>query len=191
MRNLICLLVAISMLFIITPEKLYGSAVASQYEVEYEYLTPIDNDRNITTSSLNIFKKISDEKNSLSSYSGITITRPRGEISFDGETSDSSSFGIGPVYLIRYEPFKFGKASVSLDMSGGFILYNEKFPAGGRVYNFMWRIGPQFIYKIGENSSLNIGYKLMHVSNGSSIFGKGHNPAYNARGFSFGILTHF
>jgi hypothetical protein len=59
-----------------------------------------------------------------------------------------------------------GKLYEALDMSGGFIVYDKTFPAEGRYYNFMWRIGPRFIYKISENSSVNIGYMLMHVSNG-------------------------
>ncbi|MEN6620696.1 MAG: acyloxyacyl hydrolase [Smithella sp.] len=72
-------------------------------------------------------------------------------------------------------------------MSGGFIVYDKTFPAGGRYYNFMWRIGSQFIYKISKDSSVNVGYMLMHVSNGF----KTHNPGYNARGISLGFVTNF
>ncbi|MBP2651615.1 MAG: Lipid 3-O-deacylase-related protein [Firmicutes bacterium] len=191
MRNLICLVMVINLLLICMPGKSYAYATDSQSEMEWEYLTPIDNDRDVTTLSLNILKKIPAKKSNFSSYRGITITRPRGEISLNGETRDSSAVGIGPVYMIRYEPFQSGRMAFSLDMSGGLLLYDKKFPAGGRNYNFMWRIGPQLIYKIGENYSVNIGYKLMHVSNGGTIFGKGHNPSYDAKGFSLGILTHF
>ncbi len=101
---------------------------------------------------------------------------------------DSSAVGIGPVYMIRNEKDLSGKLSAAFDMSGGFIVYDKIFPVGGRYYNFMWRVGPQFIYKISENSPANIGYMLMHVSTG----GVGaHNPSYNAQGVSLGFLTKF
>jgi hypothetical protein len=89
--------------------------------------------------------------------------------------------------MIRDEKYHSGKLSAALDMSGGFIVYDKIFPNGGKYYNFMWRIGPQFIYKISENSSVNIGYMLMHVSNGL----KAHNPSYNAHGVSLGFVTNF
>jgi hypothetical protein len=89
--------------------------------------------------------------------------------------------------MIRYEKYHSGKLSAAFDMSGGFIVYDKTFPAGGKCYNFMWRAGPKFIYKINENTSVNIGYMLMHVSNGL----KTHNPSYNAHGASLGFVTNF
>jgi Lipid A 3-O-deacylase (PagL). len=90
--------------------------------------------------------------------------------------------------MIRNEKHLSDKLSVAVDMSGGFVIYNKKFPTGGEYYNFMWRIGPQFIYKISENSSVNIGYMIMHVSNGGL---KTNNPSYNAHGVSLGFVTNF
>jgi len=51
----------------------------------------------------------------------------------------------------------------------------------------MWRIGPRLNYKISENSSVSIGYMLIHVSNGL----KTHNTSYNAHGVSLGFVTNF
>jgi hypothetical protein len=89
--------------------------------------------------------------------------------------------------MIRNEKKLSEKLTGAFDMSGGFILYDKAFPAEGRSYNFMWRMGPRFIYKISENSSVNIGYMLMHVSNGL----KTHNPGYNAHGVSLGLVINY
>ncbi|CQR74944.1 hypothetical protein SpAn4DRAFT_4301 [Sporomusa ovata] len=89
--------------------------------------------------------------------------------------------------MIRAEKPYAGKLSAALDMSGGVILYDKPFPAGGRYYDFMWRVGPKFIYKFNDNSSINVGYMLMHVSNGF----KTHNPGYDAHGISFGFVTNY
>jgi len=191
MRKIICLVIILNILLGFMPEKSLASSGSTEREIELEYLTPLDNDRDINTFSIHILNKIPAKNSSISFYNGLTITRPQGEIFSGGEKCDSSAFGIGPVYLARYEPFHSGKLAFSLDMSDGLILYNKKFPVEGRIYNFMWRAGPQFSYKFDQNTAVSIGYKLMHVSNGSSIFGKGHNPSYNASGFSLSIVTHF
>lgn len=186
MRKLICFVIVINFLMICMPGKSYCYAADSKLELNWDYLIPHENNRNLNTTSLHILTKISETKNR-SIYRGITITRPQGNITFQQQTQDSSAVGIGPVYMIRNEKYHAGKLSVAFDMSGGFIIYNKPFPSGGKCYNFMWRIGPQFIYKISENSSVNIGYMLMHVSNGL----KTHNPSYNAHGVSLGFVTNF
>jgi hypothetical protein len=91
--------------------------------------------------------------------------------------------------MIRNEKKVSGKLDAAFDMSGGVIVYDKKFPAGGECYNFMWQIGPRFIYKFSQNSSVNIGYMLMHVSNG--LHYPNPNPSYNAHGVSFGFVTNF
>jgi hypothetical protein len=185
-RRLICLVIAINFLLIFMPEKSYCYAANSNFELEWDHLSPRESDRNLDTLSLHILKKISETKNR-SVYAGITITRPRGDITVDQQSQDSTVVGVGPVYMIRNEKYHSGKLAAAFDMSGGFIVYNKKFPAGGEFYNFMWRAGPQLIYKMNENSSVNLGYMLMHVSNGL----KTHNPSYNAHGVSFGFMSKF
>jgi hypothetical protein len=135
-----------------------------------------------------MLKKIS-EKKGRSVYRGITMTRPHGTVTLDGQTQpqDSSAVGFGPVYMVRNEKFHSGKLSAVVDMSGGLIVYDKAFPEGGKNYNFMWRIGPQVIYKFSENASFNIGYIGMHVSNGL----KTHNPSYNAHGATVGFVAKF
>lgn len=188
MRRLIYFVIVINFLLIWLPGKSYCYAADSKLEMDWDYLTHAHfRDRYIDTVSLHILENIS-KKNNRSIYRGITVTRPYGYLINDNQqTKDSSAVGIGPVYMIRNEKDLSGKLSAALDMSGGFIVYDKKFPAGGEYYNFMWRIGPQLIYKAGDNSSVNIGYMLMHVSNGLRT----HNPSYNAQGISLGFVTKF
>nr|WP_284708358.1 acyloxyacyl hydrolase [Sporomusa sphaeroides] len=164
----------------------YCYAADSNLELEWDQLTPHGKNRNLNTVSLHILKKFPEAHNR-SIYRGITITQPRGDINWENQNRNSSAVGVGPVYLLRYEKDQPGKLSAAFDMSGGFIIYNKKFPAGGQYYNFMWRIGPRFIYKITENSSVNLGYTLMHVSNGLRT----HNPGYDAHGVSLSFVTKF
>lgn len=187
MRRLICLVIVINFLLICMPGRSYGYAANSKLELDWDYLTHTHfQDRYIDTVSLHILENISETKNR-SVYRGITITRPFGYINDNNQSKNSSSVGIGPVYMIRNERKLSGKLYEALDMSGGFIIYDKTCPAEGRPINFMWRIGPRFTYKISENSSVNIGYMLMHVSNGFRT----HNPSYNAHGFSLGFVRSF
>lgn len=161
-------------------------AAAEKGEVTVDYLKPTAADRDINTVSLHVLEKISQNKQR-SVYRGITVTRPYGHSEKDGVVRDSSAVGVGPTYMIRNEFWQAGKWRGAVDMSGSFIIYDKSFPAEGRSFNFMWRIGPQFSYQFNQDTSLNLGYMLMHVSNGC----KSQNPSYNARGFSLGLVSHF
>lgn len=184
MRRLICLVIVINFLLIFMPVESY--AAEAKVELDWDYLNAYSNASDLDTLSLHILKKFSKTK-TRSIYRGITVTRPHGNITLNHQTQNSSAVGVGPVYMIRNEKYHSGKLTAAIDMSGGLIIYDKAFPAGGRHYNFMWRIGPQFIYKINEDSSLNVGYMLVHVSNGF----KTHNPGYDSRGVSLGFTTKF
>lgn len=182
MRKLIYLVTVITFLLLSMPGISY--AVGSGLELDWDYMHSHVKERDLTTISLHIFEKIS-ARNNRSVYRGITVTRAYGDIFFEEKTRDSPAVGIGPVYMIRNEKQLSKKLSAAFDISGGFIIYDRSFPAGGRWYNFMWRIGPQFIYKISDNSAVHVGYKLMHVSNGL----QSHNPGDDTHGVSFGYVT--
>jgi len=185
-RRYVCFALVFTFILICVPGKSYAND--SKLELEWDYLTHWHfNGRYIDTASLHILENVSRTDNK-SVYRGITITRPHGHIINDQQqTKDSSAVGVGPVYMIRNERMLSGKLYEALEASGGLILYDKAFPAGGRAYNFMWRIGPQFIYKINENSSVNVGYMFMHVSNGF----KTHNPGYNAHGASLSFVMKY
>jgi lipid A 3-O-deacylase len=188
MRRLICLVMLVNFLLILMPGQSYCYAAESKLELDWDYLTPKQSDRDLDTVSVHILKKISETKNK-SFYRGITITRPLGNVTLEHQTQsqDSSAVGIGPIYMFRTEKHYSGKLSSALDISGGVILYDKPFPAGGRYYDFMWRVGPKLIYKFNEDSSVNVGYTLMHVSNGFRT----HNPGYDAHGISLGFVQKF
>jgi len=198
MRRLIFAVMIIQFLLISLPAKSFCYAAdpkleaatkletAPKLEVNWDYLTPYSNDRKLDTISLHIMEKISATA-TRSVYRGITLTRSYGNVTLTNlnqhNSRESSAAGIGPFFMVRNEKYHSGKLSAAIDMSGSLILYDKVFPAGGRPFDFMWRIGPQLIYKFNKNSTMNIGYMVMHVSDGL----KTHNPGYNAHGFSLGF----
>ena len=169
----------------------------SKYKLEFgaEYLWSVEDDREIQTMSFNavigkeFFKKIH-----LSPYGGITATYAWGNIiqlndNFQEVKYDNAAFGIGPVFMVRFEPLVYRGFSLGVDASGGIIFYTEDFPAGGDFYNFMWRIGPTVAWRINNKHAINAGYRWMHVSNGQGL-GQ-HNPSYAAQGISVNFDRYF
>ncbi len=202
MRKFVCLIFLLTLLVTGSPvttfgfpEEEKGGLIAYGPEFELEYLAPTaERRRDIDTISFNILKEDHDHGR-VGFYKGITLTRAWGEMTRLGVTSHCEAYGIGPTYLMRIGVKKWDKAALFLDMSGALILWDKKFPTNGDIYDFMWRIGPKFSYQIGKRTFLNIGYKLMHVSNGqwnwSSMEPSPHNPSYNAKGFSLAIVHSF
>lgn len=188
MRRLIYLAIVFSFLLAFIPGQsdCYAAGSDPKLEVEWDYLSPHGVDNDINTVSLHMFTKFAESK-TRSMYRGITVTRTYGDKTLENKAYDSSAVGIGPMYLIRDEKYHAGKLTAAVDMSGGIMVYNNVFPAGGRHYDFMWRIGPRLIYKFNENSSLNVGYMFAHVSNGMRT----HNPGYDGRGISVGFVANF
>lgn len=170
----------------------------ARYKIEpsLEYLFPTDIDRDIQTVAFNIlggmefFKKMP-----LSIYGGVTGTYVWGTIvqwddNFNDVTYKNKTFGIGPVFLIRYEPFSYAGFSISPDFGGGVIFYLEDFPYGGDFYNFMWRVGGSINYRMDNNKyAFNLNAKWMHVSNGQGL--GPHNPSYEAVGLGLGLARYF
>lgn len=186
MRRCICLVMAITVLLMLVPGMSFCYAADSKAEVDWDYLIPFHEDRDLDTVSLHIMKKFSEVKGR-SLYRGITVTRPYGDIFYENRLRESSAVGVGPTYMVRFERAHSAKFTTAFDISGGLILYDKTFPAGGKQYNFMWRVGPRFIYKIDDNSSVNVGYMAMHVSNGL----QNDNPSYDAYGLSVGFTSKF
>lgn len=164
-------------------------------EFGLEYLWPISGDRQIQTASIDfLVGKEFCQKTHISLYAGATLTRAWGHILqfnefFQDVRYDNSAYGIGPNFLMRWAPIRLKRLSLSLDTSGGIIIYSEDFPAGGDFYNFMWRIGPSLLYQITSSSTLVLGYKWMHVSNGQGMTDK--NPSYEGRGLSLHVSRYF
>jgi lipid A 3-O-deacylase len=195
-------LIFMTALFLISlPMNTYGypseakeGLTAEKTEFEMEYLVPTGERRDIDTISLNIFKEVRNNGR-VAFYNGITLTHAWGDMTQSGVKSDCAAYGIGPTYLVRIGVKEWDNAAFSFDMSGALIFYDKDFPNNGDFYNFMWRIGPKFSYRIAEYMILNIGYILMHVSNGQlywpELTGTAHNPAYNAKGLSLTVVYCF
>ncbi len=205
-----CLLVFITIfLLIIGATNAFGylETKDTQPELELEYFAPLhEKDRNIKTISLNL-QKVNYADDFVSVHSGFTLTRAWGDMTRRGVYSNCNAWGIGPSGLIRlrlmglnFLGYSGGDVvELSLDMSGALIFWNKNFPTGGDFYDFMWRVGPKLSCLIGEKTVLNIGYKIMHVSNGQwewdglKTEGKAtdRNPSWNAKGITVTIVTYF
>ena len=74
-----------------------------------------------------------------------------------------------------------------LEFSGSFLIYSKAFPAQGRPWGFMWRIGPRLTWKYTKNNSFSLGYMFSHSSNGMRT----KNPGHDSFGFSIGFNHNF
>lgn len=165
-----------------------------EIEIGIEYCEPLEEDRHIETISVNVLVPIHQKtgSKSLEFYKGITLTRPWGSIHCKEIDPDSSAFGVGPVYCARKQWTLGDKWQIVTDFSGGLIIYSDNFPAGGDIYNFMWRLGPKLVYRVSDGLDWIVGYELMHVSNGQlSNTTPSHNPSYNAGGFTISMNRRF
>lgn len=167
----------------------------SKLELSGEYLIPTKYSDKIQTISFHSFFWKPYLKNiSLKINIGLSSTYAWGYTSYYRIKSDTtfktdhktSAFGVGPALQIDYAPIKIKNISVNVEASGGFILYSNRFPYGGDVYNFMFRAGPSIEYKINNHYVFKIGYRWMHVSNGKGL-GK-QNPFYEAQGINLGFI---
>jgi lipid A 3-O-deacylase len=156
-------------------------------ELEIDYLHPMNfKDRHIDTYSMHLFESIGNI-NHTDVYRGFTITRATGYLTKDNEEKDSEALGVGYTYLLRKKKNISKKVALAFDVSGGLVLYNQAFPATGRAYNFMWRVGPRVIYMPTARTPLSLGWTYMHVSNGMQA----HNPGYNSGGVTIGFGGDF
>ena len=156
-------------------------------ELEIEYLHPMNfTNRHIDTYSIHILESVGNIHHT-DVYRGFTITRATGSLTEDNEKRDSDALGIGYTYLFRKKKNISKKVALAFDASGGLVLYDQAFPANGRAYNFMWRVGPRVIYMPTARTSISLGWTYMHVSNGMQT----HNPGYNSGGVTLGLGWDF
>jgi len=167
----------------------------SKFGIGAEYLAPTKyNDKIQTVSMHAVFWKQYFKNISILINPGITTTYAWGytadltlNAGAGGETNHkTSAFGIGPVLQLDYAPIHIKRFSVVIEASGGFILYSNRFPYGGDIYNFMFRAGPSIAYKIAPNYFVKTGYLWMHVSNGKGMGPQ--NPYYEAHGITLSLV---
>lgn len=170
-------------------------SIRFKFESGLEYMMPYDRGRQIKTVSVNLMAGVEFfRKVHLSLYGGATACYAYGYILqwndfFEDVRYDNRAFGAGPAFLIRFEPVVYDKLSVGMDIGGACIFYSRDFPAGGDIYNFMWRLGGSINYRINEKYAFGVSGKWMHVSNGQGL--NPHNPSYEAGGTSVQLVRYF
>lgn len=157
-------------------------------EVQFEYIEHrAYKNRRIDNYTVHLYQEMK-RNGTVSFWRGLTLTRPTGYlVEDDGSHRDSDSWGVGPSFMIRWEKPVGEKWSVGLDGTGSLLAYNHAFPAGGRAFGFMWRVGPRVSYYPDKDSAIRLGWSFMHCSNGFSD----HNPGYNGVGFSLMYAHNF
>lgn len=176
-------------------DSVFLSRMRLKMDAGVEYMAPYDASRLIRTVSVNVYPSVQFFQNvHLSVGVGITATYAWGNIvqlgqNFAPYTLQTAAFGIGPGLLIRFEPLIVGRFSISLDVNEALILYTERFPAGGDVYNFMSRLGGSICYRATRRDKIALGGRWMHVSNGQGF--NQHNPSYPAAGANISVIHYF
>ena len=153
-------------------------------EIQADYFQHRGERRYINLYNLHVFRQYK-EMHGMSLHWGLTVTRPVGSwAEKDAPTVrlDSGAVGVGSSYMVRWTKPLGKKWEVSLDLTGGLMVYNKVHPAHTRNYDFMWRIGPRLTYNFNDQNALSIAYLGHHVSNGQRT----KNPGYNGVGVSIG-----
>jgi len=169
--------------------------VKEPFELGVEYLWPTNQERRIQTTALNILWRYGYYNDLLVSvYSGLTFNYAWGnsiQKDLDGREIEhsESALGIGPLLHFRWAPVSLDNLTFSMDANGGIIFHNKEFPAGGDLYNFIWRIGPSIQFQLQNKEALIFGLRIMHVSNGQGA--TRDNPAYNAAGICLHVVRYF
>jgi hypothetical protein len=176
-------------------DSVFISRIRLKFEAGAEYMGPYDANRMIRTVSLNAYPCVQlFQRVHLTLGAGLTATYAWGNIvqydkNFQNVTMPTAAFGIGPGILVRFEPLIVGRFSISLDAYGSLMLYTSHFPAGGDIYNFMWRLGGSICYRVTKRDKVSLGGRWMHVSNGQGL--NQHNPSYPSAGANISVIHYF
>jgi hypothetical protein len=155
-------------------------------EVQAEYLWPIDDDRQIHTAQLHaLLGQGFFDAAWIGWRAGLTASYAHGHIvqlddQFRDVRYDNAAGAIGPTGLLRLQTPPLAGLSLGVEGSGGLLLYSRDFPAGGDIYNSMWRAGPLLESRVTQALWFGTGVHVMHVSNGQGL--GPHNPSYEAHG---------
>jgi hypothetical protein len=168
----------------------------SSFSVSADYLVPTRFTNQIRTASLHaLYRKNYFKRISVLMSVGVSTTYAWGYSRQWHQISDSlwqafdyptSAFGAGPLLQIEHAFIKAKNFWITAEASGSCLLYTNRFPYGGDLYNFMIRTGPSFVYKIKKKCLIKIGYRWMHVSNGQGVGNQ--NPFYEGYGFNISLL---
>jgi hypothetical protein len=99
---------------------------------------------------------------------------------FEPVRSRGRAAGFGPGFAIRFEPYRFERISFGPELAGSFLLHTSRFPPGGALYNFMWRLGAGIGVRVAPLVWLWIHGRWHHASNARGI--GPHNPSWEGAG---------
>ena len=176
-------------------DSVFISHLRRRIDINAEYMAPYLASRQIRTVFVNVYPCVQMfNKVHLTLGAGVSACYAWGNIiqygsNFQDVTLQTAAFGIGPGFLIRFEPLLVGRFSLSLDIDEALLLYTAHFPAGGDIYNFVHRLGGALCYRVGRRDKIAIGGRWMHVSNGQGL--NQHNPYYPAAGANLSFIHFF
>lgn len=179
-----------------TDTNFFCNPYKSKFEIGAEYLVPTRFSNKIQTISAHgFFWKKRFENISIKISTGFICTYAWGYSSQIENVSDTiivlseyktSAFGAGPVIQMDPTIITIKRFSLIAEANGGVILYSNRFPYGGDIYNFIFRAGPSIAYKMNKNYSIKVGYRWMHISNGQGYGNQ--NPFYEAQGLNISFM---
>ena len=106
----------------------------------------------------------------------------------DQDTGDTGAAGV--TLGLRHHLMRIGKASLFVDVAGGFMTAGARMPPGGTSSNTTFDVGPGIAYPIGENRYLIGGVRYFHLSNANRE-GDDRNPSMNSVQGFVGVMFRF
>ncbi len=163
-----------------------AAAAGWRAEAQAEYLWPTADGRDIRTLSVHaLVGRGFFDASFISWRAGVTASYAWGHIiqlddQFQDVRYENAAGALGPMGLVRLQTPPLIGFSIGGDASGGLLLYTRDFPAGGDIYNFMWRAGLLLEYRVNDDLGVGAGFHVMHVSNGQGLGPQ--NPSYEGAG---------
>lgn len=154
-------------------------------EVGVDVFAPLDADRDIHTIQLDAMlreKSLADGRLTLRLGATGSVAAGRIRVPEAGAfvVRDSDAAGLGLSIEARWRLLSWQGVALNADLAATPMLYDRPFPAGGTHYGGMFRAGFSMHRAFGDGSTIGLGLRWMHFSNGRGI--GPDNPAYEGAG---------
>lgn len=104
---------------------------------------------------------------------------------------NEDTFGIGANFMARFHLIDHGPWSFFLQGSLGGVHFDKDYPTRGTKWNIMSRLGASVSYHLSSSTTIEVGYRHMHISNGKMEGGADTNPAVDSQGIALGLNYSF
>lgn len=155
------------------------------WDFQAEYLKHSKSEKHVDNYNFHVYRHFWNN-DYLSFYVGGTASLADGYVD-KYLRKNSDAFGIGPSVMGRLEFNPFGNFYTGLEVAGTMRFFTKAHPAGGRAYDFLWRVGPRISYKVGNYTSFGLSVLYAHASNGMGS----HNPGYEMTGVNLDLEYKF